>query len=173
MPDGPMPEPQTVRPDGTAVREMIAGVRIRPAVTHEDERGSLCEIFSTAWGFDDEPVVHVYQSTIRPHIVKGWAVHREHTDRYFFSGGTVKVVLYDDRPDSPTHAPLNVLYFSAYTRSLLVTPAGVYHAIENVGEGDATVINLPTTVYRYDAPDKFTLPLDTDRIPYRFSAHGG
>lgn len=173
MPDGPTPEPQTVRPDGTTIQGVIEGVRVRPAVTHQDERGTLCEIFSAGWGFDQDPVVHIYQTTIRPHTVKGWAIHREHRDRYFFSSGTAKIVLFDDRPDSPTHALLNVLYFSAYNRSLLVIPAGVYHAIENVGEQDVVIINLPTTVYQYEAPDKYVLPLDTDRIPYRFSSARG
>lgn len=173
MIDKPQRDAQTVRPDGTAIQELIEGVRIRPAVTHQDDRGTVCEIFSAGWAFDDEPLVHIYQFTIRPQVVKGWGVHREHTDRYFFSSGSVKVVLYDDRADSPTHGMLNVLYFSEINRSLLVIPPGVYHATENIGMGDAVMINLPNRAYDYDAPDKYRLPIDTDHIPYRFFATRG
>ena len=173
MDSGPRRDAPTVRPDGTRVQELIDGVRIRPAVTHQDARGTVCEIFSVAWGFDSEPMVHIHQFTVRPGIVKGWAVHREQMDRYFFSGGTAKTVLYDDRPDSPTHGMLNVFYFSAYNRSLLVIPPGVYHATENIGQDDVVGINVPNRTYRYDAPDKYRLPLDTDHIPYRFSASRG
>lgn len=47
------------------------------------------------------------------------AVHHEQIDRYFFYGGTLKLVLYDDRSDSPTHGMINELYFSEANRSLV------------------------------------------------------
>ena len=38
---------------------------------------------------------------------------------------------------------------------------------------DVIVINCPTMPYDHADPDKYRLPLDTDRIPYRFpAAHG-
>src|SRR5947209_1458147 len=116
MSNAPRPDRQTVRPDGTPIQELIAGVLIRPAVTHQDDRGTLCEIFSMDWGIAQEPVVHIHEFTVRPRTVKGWSVHREQMDRYFFSSGSAKQVLYDDRPDSPTHGMLNVLHFSEYNR---------------------------------------------------------
>lgn len=173
MESEPRRDTQTVHPDGRAVQQLIAGVRIRPTVTQQDDRGTLCEIFSINWDFDQESLVHIYQFTIRPRTVKGWVVHREQMDRHFISSGSVKEVLYDDRPDSPTYTMLNVLYFSEYNRSLLVIPPGVYHAIENVGEQDVVIINMPNRAYCYEAPDKYRLPFDTDRIPYRFSTSRG
>src|SRR4051794_34067185 len=74
---------QTVTHDGKPTTRLIDGVVIRPAVTHPDERGTLCEIFNPAWGVHASPLVYVYQFTIRPGMVKGWHVHHLHDDRIF------------------------------------------------------------------------------------------
>ena len=159
---------QSVTPDGELVQVPIDGVRVRPAITHLDERGSVCEIYDPAWGFTDEPLVYVYQTTIRPGQVKGWVLHLEQDDRLFFSLGDVKVVLFDVRVDSPTYESVNVLCFGESNRALVRIPRGVYHALQNVGRTDAVFVNSPTRAYRHEDPDKYRLPLDTDRIPYRF-----
>jgi dTDP-4-dehydrorhamnose 3,5-epimerase len=160
--------PQTVTEESKPIGDLIEGVIRRDAVTHPDERGTLTEVFNPAWDLSDEPLVYVYQVTIRPGEVKGWVVHAEQDDRLFFSTGDVKVVLFDDRPDSETFEQLNVLYFGESRRGLLRIPRGVYHAVQNVGLHDALFVNCPTAPYRHEAPDKRRLPLDTDRIAYRF-----
>jgi dTDP-4-dehydrorhamnose 3,5-epimerase len=159
---------QTVTREGKPVQELLDGVRIRPAVTHIDSRGSVVEIYNPAWGFTEEPLVYVYQTTIRPGQVKGWVLHLEQDDRLFFSFGDVKVVLYDARYESPTFESLNVLHFGESNRGLLRIPRGVYHAIQSIGQQEAVFVNSPTRAYRHEDPDKYRLPLDTDQIPYRF-----
>lgn len=167
------PDQQTVTSDGQPVASRIAGVNVRAAVTHPDERGEVCEIYNPAWGFHEEPLVYVYQICIRPHRVKGWVVHYEQDDRLFVSLGTVKVVLYDARDGSPTRGMVNELYFGERKRGLITIPKGVFHAIQNVGDTDAVLVNLPTRPYNHARPDKSRLPLDTDQIPYRFEDRAG
>jgi dTDP-4-dehydrorhamnose 3,5-epimerase len=161
-------DPQTVTPKGVRVDDVIHGVRVRRAITHSDDRGTLCEMYDTRWDFTEEPLVYAYQLTIRPGQAKGWVVHLEQDDRMFFSAGTAKAVLYDAREDSPTHGLINELYFDAHNRGLLRIPKGVFHALANVGGDDVVAVNMPTRPYRHDDPDKLRLPLDTDEIPYRF-----
>ena len=173
MISNPTRDRQTVLPDGSPIGDRIAGVRIRPAVTQEDDRGTICEIFSALWDFDTAPLVYAYQVTIRPHKIKGWVIHEEQDDRLFFSSGSLRVVLFDARRDSSTNGEINELYFSDYNRGLLRIPRGVYHAIQNIGETDALFINLPTQPYNHAAPDKARLPLDTNLIPYRFVERQG
>jgi dTDP-4-dehydrorhamnose 3,5-epimerase len=159
---------QTVTSEGEYVAKTIDGVVTRPSVTHPDERGTVCEIYNPAWGLSDEPLVYVYQITIRPQQVKGFVLHRTYSDRLFFSFGTVKVVLFDDREGSPTRGMLNELNFSDHNRTHLVIPPGVWHAMKNVGTTDAVFVNCPTKPYNHEDPDKWTLPKDSDLIPYRF-----
>ncbi len=162
------PDAQTVTPEGRPVQELLDGVRVRPATMQIDERGSVCEMYNPAWGFTDEPLVYVYETRIRPGWIKGWVLHLEQDDRLFFSIGHVKVVLYDARSDSPTFGRLNVHYFGEANRALLRIPAGVYHAVQNIGQQDVVFVNMPTRPYRHEQPDKYRLPLDTPEIPYTF-----
>jgi len=52
-------------------------------------------------------------------------------------------------------------------------PAGVWHADHNIGSAEAVVINFPTIQYDHTNPDKYRLPLNTDRIPYKFDNSKG
>jgi dTDP-4-dehydrorhamnose 3,5-epimerase len=164
---------QTVTTDGELVAPMIEGVRIRPARTLPDDRGTVCEIFNPAWGFDDEPLVYAYQITIRANKIKGWVVHYEQDDRLFISQGTLKIVLYDDRAESPTYRLISEVYLGEHNRALIRIPRGVFHALQNVGDSEALFINMPTRPYNHANPDKRRLPLDTDLIPYRFETRLG
>jgi dTDP-4-dehydrorhamnose 3,5-epimerase len=164
----PKKDTSTVNVDGVSKQRLIEGVRIRPAVTQVDSRGTLCEIFNPAWGFHPADLVYAYQFTIRPGKVKGWVYHEMQEDRLFLSFGTAKIVLYDFREDSPTYRLVNEIYLSEYNRGLIVFPAFVYHAIQNVSDKELVMINMPTRAYDHENPDKYRLPLDNDVIPYKF-----
>lgn len=159
---------QTVTQRGERVAQRIDGVKVHPQVTQQDERGTLTELYSPFWGFDDIPLVFLYTVTIRPGMAKGWAMHHDQVDRYFFWGGSIKLVLYDDRPESPTYRMINELYFSELNRSLVLVPPRIYHAVQNVGTTEGLMINLPSEPYHHEDPDKYTLPLNNDLIPYTF-----
>jgi dTDP-4-dehydrorhamnose 3,5-epimerase len=169
----PLKAAATVTPDGASLKPRIDGVRIHRAVTHEDDRGTLCEIYGAAWGFDDLPLVHAYLVTVRPGMVKGWAIHEEQVDRYFFVSGCSKLVLYDGRPHSPTHRLVTEDCFSEASRALVLVPPGVFHAVENIGQADSLLFNIPSRPYRHEDPDKHTLPLANDLIPYSFDKPRG
>jgi dTDP-4-dehydrorhamnose 3,5-epimerase len=164
---------QTVTPEGVPIQPLIHGVIIRPAVTLADDRGTLCEILNPAWNVHPAPLTYVYQFTIRPGKIKGWHVHHLHDDRIFISQGEVRVVLYDDRPDSPTYRMINEIYRTDRHRSLMIIPAFVFHAHQNIGVSDALLISSPTRTYNHADPDVFRLPIENDYIPYRFEAKLG
>jgi dTDP-4-dehydrorhamnose 3,5-epimerase len=166
-------EPSTVTPDSKPKQTLIAGVQIRPTVLHPDERGTSCEVYNPAWNINADPLVYVYQFTIRPSKIKGWVVHYLQTDRLFLSQGHLKAVLYDDRPDSPTYKMINEICITQENRSLLLIPPYVFHAFQNIGDHDVFLINMPTVPYNHENPDKYRLPLDTDLIPYRFDSKSG
>jgi dTDP-4-dehydrorhamnose 3,5-epimerase len=164
---------QTVTPAGDRLEKLIHGVAVRQAVTQEDERGEVTEIFSTAWGFSDAPVPYVYQALLRPGKIKGWVYHEAQEDRLFVSLGFLKLVLCDLRADSPTHRMVNEIVMTERSRKLVVIPQRVAHAVQNIGQVDALFTNLPSRPYDHANPDKFRLPLGTDLIPYTFDGRLG
>lgn len=169
----PIQDKQSVTRDGKPVLKLIAGVAIYPTVVHADDRGSLTEVHNTAWNVHSEPISHVVRIGIRPGKVKGWSKHIRNDDRTMVMSGEVKVVLYDDRPDSPTYRQINELFLGPHNLGLLVIPHSVYHAVQNIGTSDALLINFPTRPYDYESPDKYRLPLENDVIPYQFDRVAG
>lgn len=166
--DAPRKDSQLATQGSGPITELIDGVRIRPARTIPDHRGSVCVMFDPRWEFDEKPMVYSYWVTIRPGAIKGWILHETYEDRLFLASGAVRWVLYDDREGSATRGRLNELFFDEHNRSLLRIPRGVWHAVQNVGGTDSVMVNHPTEPYDYENPDKTRLPIDTDRIPFRF-----
>jgi dTDP-4-dehydrorhamnose 3,5-epimerase len=161
----------TVTPHGERQERLIDGVLVRRAITHEDERGEVTEIMSSAWGIDDIPISHVYQAMIRPGRIKGWVYHKHQADRQFVLSGFTKYVLWDMRTDSSTAGQVNEIYLSERNRGLLVIPPYVVHAVQNIGQSDAVFINLPTQPYNHADPDKYRV--DPASVPYSFDKGRG
>jgi dTDP-4-dehydrorhamnose 3,5-epimerase len=99
---------------------------------------------------------------------QGWGLHKLHEDRYFVLLGEMEVVLYDERPSSPTCGLVSRVVPSEYRGRLMNIPAGIWHADHNIGTKDVVVINFPTIPYDHTDPDKYRLPLNADRISYKF-----
>jgi dTDP-4-dehydrorhamnose 3,5-epimerase len=155
-------------PAGEVIRRLTFGVKIRRLPTLTDERGSVTELYDPRWEWHDDPLVFAYTFTIRPGIAKGWNLHREHEDRYAILSGTLQLVLYDPRPDSPTCGEVCVIVLTDEERSLVNVPKNVWHADHNIGTVDLRVVNFPTMAYDHRNPDKYRLPLDTPLIPHSF-----
>jgi dTDP-4-dehydrorhamnose 3,5-epimerase len=162
-------EAASVTADGERLRVLPEGAVLRDIVTHVDDRGSVCELIDPRWVEIDEPVVSSYMWTIRPGVIKGWAVHREKADRYVLLSGEAEIVLWDGRDGSPTEGVVAQLFVTELRRQLLRIPPGVWHAIRGLGSKDTVFVNFPTTLYEHDAPDKYGMPVDNDVIPFRFS----
>ena len=162
-----------VTPRGISKTLLPHGLSFRECKTHVDDRGSVCEMLDPRWGWHPEPMVFSYFYTVRPEKIKGWAVHKKHEDRYFIVSGELLVVLYDTRADSPTEGLISEVYLTEHNRRIMNIPAGIWHAVKNIGSKDALIVNFPTIPYDHNDTDKYRLPLDTDQIPYRFSDEHG
>lgn len=164
---------QSVTPTGKRIRQLIHGVEVREAITITDERGEVCEIFNPAWGVCPDPLVYAYMTTVQPGRIKGWVYHRCQHDRLFVATGRLKLVLHDLRDDSPTRGMTDELCLTDRNRGLVVIPAMVAHAVQNVGDDEALFVNLPTRPYDHANPDKYRIALDSGVIPYDFSPRAG
>jgi len=167
-----MPQPvkdvPTVTPRGDSLLPRIDGVVVHKLTSIEDRRGEIVEVYRPSWALHPDPLVYVYQVSVRVKAIKGWVQHKLGEDRIFHSQGVLHWVLYDDRDGSPTRGMLNHFTFSERSRSLLIIPRGVYHAVQNIGDREAFFLNMPSRAYDHADPDKFRLPVRNDRIPFAF-----
>ena len=146
---------------------MIAGLRVKPLRVIPDERNRLMEILRA-----DEEIFEkfgqVYVTTAYPGVVKAWHYHKQQTDNFAVLKGMVKLVLYDQRKDSPTQGEVNKFFLGEHNPQLVQIPNLVLHGFKCVGAEEAVVINCPTEVYRYDAPDEFRLDPFSTEVPYNW-----
>jgi dTDP-4-dehydrorhamnose 3,5-epimerase len=159
----------SITSDWNALQDPIAGLRIREVKNVLKSNGDvLCEIFRRDWLLDAGVVDQVFQSVMNPGSISAWHVHQHTTDRLFVSQGVLRIVLYDAREDSPTHARINEYRFGALRPALLIIPCGVWHGVQNISNTPALLLNLVDSAYCYEDPDHWRLPADTEKIPYRF-----
>ena len=145
--------------------DLIDGVWVKDLRFIPDERGRLIEILRS----DEEGFVkfgQVYMTTTYPGVVKAWHLHKAQDDNFCCLKGTVKLVMYDARDDSPTKGTINELFIGDHSPKLVRVPPGVYHGWKCVSEDEAIVLNVPTEPYNHEAPDEYRAAWNTPDIPY-------
>jgi len=149
------------------IDNQIDGVRLNRLLTREDERGDLTVLISDL-NEVIAPVPHAYLVTAAPGSIRAWVYHKRQSDRLACTNGSMRVVLYDLRPQSPTYRELNVIDVGGSNRVLLTIPPEVVHGVQNRGLTAATFVNMPTRAYDPAYPDKSRLPYNHASIPYVF-----
>ena len=149
---------------------MIHGVAVRPLRRIPDERGMVMHMLRA----DDphfEKFGEIYFSTVYPGVVKGWHRHQRMTLNYAVVSGMVKLVLYDDRPDSKTRGEVMEIFLGDANYALVTVPPMVWNGFKGMPPSPGIVANCasiphdPTEIERLD-------PL-TDTIPYRWDVRHG
>jgi dTDP-4-dehydrorhamnose 3,5-epimerase len=102
------------------------GVLIRPLVQHKDSRGTLAELFRSAWPEAIETVQwNLVRSSAR--VLRGFHVHVRHEDYLVVLHGRASVGLKDLRYESPTFAHASMLEFDGEEPAAIKIPVGVAH----------------------------------------------
>ncbi len=156
--------------------ELIEGVMVKVLRLFPDARGYLMEILrSDDVGFfgEDIPFGQAYVTSVYPGVVKAWHAHRNQTDRFCCVSGTVRLVLYDDRPDSHTLGYVNQFILGNLTSKLVLIPAGVQHGFAALGIKPAVVLNIPTNTYDHGDPDEQRLDPHDNHIPFDWNRIDG
>ncbi len=149
---------------------MIKGVAVHPLRRIPDERGMVMHMLrADAPHF--ERFGEIYFSTIYPNVVKGWHLHRRMTLNYAVVSGMIKLVLYDDREDSPTRSELMELFVGEQNYVLVTVPPLVWNGFKGVGTAPAIVANCATVPH--DPAEIERLDPGSERIPYRWDARHG
>jgi dTDP-4-dehydrorhamnose 3,5-epimerase len=132
----------------------IDSVIFRPVtVPHED--GLVTEVARASRSELADPVLQVHLTTTFPGRVRAWGLHQASSDRLFVASGLVEFTLSERNP------------------GLLMIPPHLYHGWKNIGTWEAIIIiNMPTEMYAYEAPDALDLPWDSEAavriVPYQW-----
>jgi dTDP-4-dehydrorhamnose 3,5-epimerase len=165
-----VPAPATIMPSmsGSPDRHTqptassIDGVLVVPLRRIPDERGTIYHMLRRT----DEHFIEfgeIYFSTIYAGVVKGWHRHRLMTLNYACIAGRIKLVLYDERPDSPTRGSLMERFLGPDDYSLVVIPPGIWTGFKGMAEV-SILANCPT--HPHDPSNTERVDPFGDRIPY-------
>ena len=147
---------------------MIEGVLIHTLKQIPDERGKIMHMLRE----DDshfERFGEIYFSSVYPGVVKAWHYHKEMTLNYAVIYGMIKLVLFDDREDSPTRNQLMELFIGEGNYVLVKVPPKVWNGFKGIGTTQAIVANCATIPHRPDEilrmdPFKNHIPYSWDLI---------
>ena len=128
---------------------MIKGVLIRSLKQIPDERGKIMHMLRV----DDEHFEkfgEIYFSMVYAGVVKGWHIHKEMTLNYAVIHGNIKLVLYDDREESPTQGEIVEIFLGESNYSLVKIPPNIWNGFKGIGGSPAIVANCSTIPHKSD-----------------------
>lgn len=138
---------------------MIDGVKIIPLRQIHDDRGKIMHMLRNDQehfqGFGE-----VYFSCVYPEVIKAWHIHKEMTLNYAVPHGRIKLVLFDDRPKSPTKGNFQEIILGPDNYQLVSIPPFVWNGFKGLGVDASIVANCstlphdPNEIERKDPFDK-------------------
>lgn len=151
----------------------IAGVICSPLKSYTDQRGWLAEIFRQDEMAPEHFPAMAYVSVTNPGVGRGPHAHRDQTDLFCFYGpGDFKVVLWDNRADSPSFGIRQDFLLGESNPAVLIVPPGVVHGYRNMSDRPGFVCNFANRLYRgkgrREAVDEIRFEDDPDS-PFRLA----
>lgn len=147
-----------------AEQTTISGVQVIPLRRIPDERGTIYHMLKRT----DPHFIEfgeIYFTSIYRDVIKGWHRHQYLTLNYACIWGRIKLVLYDERDDSPTRGTLMERFLGPDDYSLVVIPPRIWTGFKGMTDV-AIVANCATVPHDPAAPDTERLDPQNNHIPY-------
>jgi len=146
--------------------ETIDGVVVKRLNQINDERGKIMHMLRC-----DDPIFEnfgeIYFSVVYPQVIKGWHLHSKMTLNYACVSGMIKLVLFDERADSPTKGVLQEIFLGEDEYKLVRIPFGVWNGFKGVGTAPSIVANLAS--HPHDPSEISRMDPLSNHIPYDWS----
>lgn len=146
---------------------MLAGMAIRPLVQIKDERGAIMHMLRADQA-EFESFGEIYFSLVRPGVVKAWKRHRRMVQNFAVPVGEIRLVLYDDRPGSPTSGKTLEIITGADRYALIRIPPLLWYGFQGIAPGDSMIANCASIPH--DPAESEGIPPDNSVVPYRWTA---
>ena len=146
---------------------MIDGVQITPLKQIVDDRGKIMHMLRCDAN-EFQKFGEIYFSCVKPGAVKAWHIHKAMTLNYAVPHGRIKLVLYDDRPKSPTKGEIQEIVMGPDSYQLVTIPPRIWNGFTGLGTDMAIVANCATLPH--DPGEIERLDPQDHKIPYRWNS---
>lgn len=143
----------------------ISGLQVIPLRRIPDERGTIKHMLRCTDPHFQQ-FGEIYFSTIYAGAIKGWHRHREMTLNYACVHGRIKLVVHDDREDSPTRGRTREVFLGPDDYSLVIIPPGLWNGFLGMAP-ESIVANCATHPHDPSRSDRMD-PHDNP-LPYRWA----
>ncbi|MGA2091686.1 MAG: dTDP-4-dehydrorhamnose 3,5-epimerase family protein [Endomicrobiales bacterium] len=142
---------------------MINGVAVRMLKQILDERGKVMHMLRSD-SAEFESFGEIYFSTVYPAAIKAWHLHTKMVLNYAVIAGNIKLVLFDDRPDSSTRGTVQELFLGSDNYCLVTVPPGIWTGIKGISPTTAMIANCASIPH--DEQEITRLDPNAPFIPY-------
>ncbi len=140
--------------------EVIHDVQVIELRRIADERGTIKHMLRCTDPHFQE-FGEIYFSTVYAGAIKGWHKHRDMTLNYACVFGRIKLVIHDDRADSPSCGQTMEVFLGPDHYALVVIPPGLWNGFKGLSP-ESIVANCATHTHdpgRSERMDPYDNPL--------------
>lgn len=142
----------------------IDGLFYLPLNVFADERGAVLHMLRK-----DHPWFvrfgEIYFSEVNSGVIKAWKRHREMTQHFAVPSGRIQLVVFDDRPDSPTRGALETIILGRPDNYGLVRiPPQVWYGFQGQASQPSLIANM--TDLPHDPKESENIDSLDPRIPF-------
>jgi dTDP-4-dehydrorhamnose 3,5-epimerase len=145
----------------------LEGVEAVDIKKNVDERGFFTEVARQDWHnlFADEWISQANLSYSYPGIIRAWHRHaRGQIDYFMVLKGAMKIVAYDNEPDSRTNGKMVELVASEERLQIVRIPGKYWHGTKSLGDKPSLTIYFVNNLYDHERPDEERRPWNDSSI---------
>ncbi|MDQ7824092.1 MAG: dTDP-4-dehydrorhamnose 3,5-epimerase family protein [Candidatus Eremiobacteraeota bacterium] len=141
------------------------GISVIPLKQVHDKRGKIMRMLRC-----DESHFRqfgeIYFSVVYPGAVKAWHLHSEKMVNLAVIEGLMKVVLYDERSESPTAGKIEEIIIGPENYCLVIIPPGIWYGFQALGTEKAILADCATHICPPEEDHR--KQSDDPSIPYKW-----
>jgi dTDP-4-dehydrorhamnose 3,5-epimerase len=145
----------------------LEGIHAVDIMKNVDERGFFTEAARQDWHdlFPDKWISQANLSYSYPGIIRAWHRHaRGQIDYFIVLQGAMKIVAYDEEPDSETYGKMVELVASEERLQIVRIPGKYWHGTKSLGDKPSLTIYFVNNLYDYERPDEQRRPWNDSSI---------
>ena len=143
--------------------KILEDVSIKNLNVIENEKGSVLHMLRS-----DSPYFkafgEVYFSEVIPDAIKGWKRHTITTQNFVVPVGRIKLVLYDQRPDSKTSDMIYETELGRNNYKIITIPPYIWYGFKGLSNSVSIIANVID--HPHDPKESESLDLYDGSIPY-------
>ena len=144
----------------------IEGVVIQPLKQIADKRGLVLHMLKNNSNLFKQ-FGEIYFSEIHSGLVKAWKRHKKQSQNLVVPLGKIRLVIYDDRPNSNTHGKIAQCKLGRPEDYRLIhIPPMLWYGFQGIGDQTSMIANY--TDLPHDPEEMESLSSDTSQIPYQW-----